>query len=401
MIDDNKKKETDKILESLRNKGYNIYRGAERPKELVTGRVPTGITAVDTALGGGLPKGMVTTIWGPFNCGKTWFCMEVAKKILKEGGQVLYIDLEGITPTFETIQRTIGINTDEIIILKATEYGDQIVDIVEDFLFDKKTKKPKNLIDLVIVDSISNIVTKANLDKADSKGSADGGKVGSHAKLMTDWLSRYYGRGACEGNQIVLLISQVRAYINTGGGKGAPEFIMSGGNAILHNSKVIIRFGKKNIWVDVKEKDSKAERKLVGHTVLLNIERNATTGLQGIKTEYAVKYGTGIDDADALVAKAMLPDWGYIVPTKTLEGKSKRGYFTIICPGLGDVEVKGKANLTSVVRSRIEISDILRSVLNGPKPLAPPSLIGVQYVISLDDEDVEDGTMTTSSEESE
>ncbi len=373
-----KRKAVDDMITTLQGKGIDIFRVADNPERTKVEYLPTGIDTVDAALGGGLAKGMVTTIWGPYNCGKTWFCMEVAKKVVEQGGQVLYIDMEGMTKTLDVIKETIGVGIEDIVVLSAAQYGDQIIDVVEGLLFDKKTKKPRNLIDLVIVDSISNIVPKSNLDKTDLKGAADGGKVGSHAKLMTDWLSRYYGRGVASGDQIVLLISQVRAAINTTGASHGPEYQMSGGNSILHNSKVIMKFGKKNTWVEVKSEGGKAERKLIGHTVMINAERNAVTGIQGTKAEYSVKYGVGIDDAEALVAKAQLPEWGYII-------SQKRGWFTIICPGLGDVEVKGKANLPNVVRARAEIGHSLRTALSGPKPLTPPALIGAPYNIDVTD----------------
>jgi len=384
MLDDKTKKERnkeinnliDKINERAGKKGAKhplIFRASERPDLITTEFISTTIPQVDEAFGGGIPKGIVTTFWGPYNCGKTFLAMRIAAEITKQGGNVLYVDLEGMGKSLDLFEKKLGLIKDQVFVLRANDYGDEVIDIIEALLFDLKTKSPKNLIDLVIVDSISNLAPKANTDKTDSDGAASGTKVGAHAKLMTDWLTRYYGRGVCSGDQAVILISQARAAINTTGGHG-PAFQATGGNSVLHNSRLMVKFARKVIYRLIKSK-----QEAVGQTIILTVDKNATTALIGKKVEYSVNYEADLDDVQSLIDK--MTEWGYI-----LSSTPKRGYYTIIIEGLGDVVVKGKDDLEKVVRTRLEVYDALKEIQKQGKPKVAPTLIGTEYNVYVDEE---------------
>lgn len=369
-----------KINESATKKGAKnplIFKAADRPDLITPEFITTGIMEVDEVFGGGVPKGIVTTFWGPYNCGKTFLAMRIASEITKQGGTVLYVDLEGMGQSLDLFEKKLGLIKEQVYVLRANDYGDEVVDAIEAFLYDSNTRSPRNLIDLVIVDSISNLAPKANTDKSDKDGAAGGTKVGAHAKLMTDWLNRYYGRGVVAGNQAVILISQARANISTTGGGHGPAYNPTGGNAVLHDSRLMVKFGKKPVY----RKNKQQELEAVGHIVKLTVEKNSITGYIGKKAEYTVVYEGDLDDIKSLVDK--MTEWGYI-----LSSVPKRGYYTIICPGLGDVVVKGKDELEKVIRARVEIYECLKNLTKLGKPRELPTLIGTEY--SVDDLDVEE-----------
>ena len=60
-------------------------------------RVPTGITAVDALLGGGLEPDGLTEVYGEGGSAKTILCLEAALRIARAGKWVLYIDTEGVS----------------------------------------------------------------------------------------------------------------------------------------------------------------------------------------------------------------------------------------------------------------------------------------------------------------
>ena len=73
--------------------------GASTSAHFLASAVPTGLTALDAHLGGGLPARAVTELVGPAGAGKTQLCLAVAAHALiagaAEGSRVLYVDTEG------------------------------------------------------------------------------------------------------------------------------------------------------------------------------------------------------------------------------------------------------------------------------------------------------------------
>jgi recombination protein RecA len=70
---------------------------AQLESVIVGGRVtgtpwPTGMPAVDAALGGGIPRGRITELTGPLAVGKTALLRQVVARVLHSGGWVAWID---------------------------------------------------------------------------------------------------------------------------------------------------------------------------------------------------------------------------------------------------------------------------------------------------------------------
>lgn len=63
----------------------------------VTGPIPTGCDPIDDLLGGGLPRGGATQIYGPPAAGKTNLALSAASGVAASGDSVLYIDTEGLS----------------------------------------------------------------------------------------------------------------------------------------------------------------------------------------------------------------------------------------------------------------------------------------------------------------
>jgi len=62
-----------------------------------TGRLATGIAALDTLLGGGVEVDAVTELFGEAGSGKTLLCLELAVRVARSDRWVLYIDTEGVS----------------------------------------------------------------------------------------------------------------------------------------------------------------------------------------------------------------------------------------------------------------------------------------------------------------
>src|SRR5205085_7823481 len=112
----------------------------------------TGSLAVDLALGvGGLPKGRIVEIYGPESSGKTTFCLSVIAEAQKRGGLAAFIDVEhALDPKYA---RVVGVNLDDLLVSQP--------DSGEDALRICETLVRSNALDVVVLDSVAALVTRA------------------------------------------------------------------------------------------------------------------------------------------------------------------------------------------------------------------------------------------------
>lgn len=64
----------------------------------VTGPIPIGCDPIDDLLGGGLPRGAATQIYGQPAAGKTNVALSAAVGVAAEGNTALVVDTEGLSP---------------------------------------------------------------------------------------------------------------------------------------------------------------------------------------------------------------------------------------------------------------------------------------------------------------
>src|SRR5438477_93247 len=59
--------------------------------------VALGCRALDDLLGGGVEEGCITLLHGEAGSGKTNFCLQLARNVVRAGRKVIYIDTEGVS----------------------------------------------------------------------------------------------------------------------------------------------------------------------------------------------------------------------------------------------------------------------------------------------------------------
>lgn len=193
-------KSLDAVLVEINKKfGSNTAQVASEAKGLDYIRIPTGIFALDLAVGGGygLPRGRVSLIVGEKSSGKTTVCKKTmatwqkycrfcnSEIYVNDNGKktctckkavpmkVVYIDGEG---TYDPVwARALGVNNEEVIMVQP-DYAEQAVDVAEALI---RTGE----VDLLIVDSIAGLVPSIEVE-----GSADDQNVGVHARLMNRFM---------------------------------------------------------------------------------------------------------------------------------------------------------------------------------------------------------------------
>ena len=182
----------------------------------------TGSLAVDLALGvGGLPKGRIIEIYGPESSGKTTFCLSVIAEAQKRGGLAAFIDVEhALDPKYA---RVVGVNLDDLLVSQP-DSGEDALNIMETLI-------RSNSIDVIVLDSVAALTTKAELD-----GQMGDATVGAQARLMSQAMRRLTAV-VSKTNCVCIFTNQIREKI--GVMFGNPE-TTPGGKALKFYASVRI-----------------------------------------------------------------------------------------------------------------------------------------------------------------
>ncbi|MDP9290890.1 MAG: recombinase RecA [Verrucomicrobiota bacterium] len=133
--------------------------------------IPTGNILIDRALGvGGFPRGRVVEIYGPESSGKTTLTLTVIAQAQKRGGLAAFIDVEhALDPQYAKL---LGVNLDDLLVSQPSS-GEEALRICE-------TLVRSNALDVIVLDSVAALVTKAELE-----GEIGDTTVGAQARLMS------------------------------------------------------------------------------------------------------------------------------------------------------------------------------------------------------------------------
>jgi recombination protein RecA len=149
----------------------SIMRLGDANSKLAVEVIPTGSIAIDTALGvGGFPRGRIVEIFGPESSGKTTLTLTVIAQAQRAGGVAAFIDVEhALDPSYA---RKLGVNMDELLVSQP-DSGEEALTIAETLI-------KSNAVDVVVLDSVAALITRAELE-----GQMGDATVGAQARLMS------------------------------------------------------------------------------------------------------------------------------------------------------------------------------------------------------------------------
>lgn len=205
----NKAKELMKEINELLGSGVVTMANDERLKIQY---IPTGILPIDHLLGGGIPRGRITELFGAYSTMKSYITLTTIAQAQKKGLVCALVDTEhAFDPDWA---KDAGVDT-ESLIYQTPETGEEAIDTIESLI--------RVGVGLVVWDSVAASLPQAEGNKRMSKESIQPARL---AAMMSAGMRKIT---AANRDTALLFVNQTR--VNVGVMFGDPE-VVAGGKAL-------------------------------------------------------------------------------------------------------------------------------------------------------------------------
>ncbi|NBO54514.1 MAG: hypothetical protein EBU84_07945 [Actinobacteria bacterium] len=217
-------------------------------KRLQVRYIPTGVLPIDHLLGGGIPRGRVTEIFGAYSTLKSYITLSTIAQAQKEGITCALVDTEhAFEPDWA---EGIGVDTDQLI-YQTPETGEEAVDTIEVLI--------RSGTGLVVWDSIAATLPQSEGTKRMSKENIQPARL---AALMSAAMRRIT---AANRDTALLFVNQTR--VNVGQMFGDPE-VVAGGKALPYYASYRIALRKAGKVKDTVDSYDSEGKKIKSNVVI-------------------------------------------------------------------------------------------------------------------------------------
>ena len=275
-------KKKDKLREIVReiNKkfGKNSIRFAseEENKE----KLPFGVREIDEFIGGGIPIGRFTILYGAPSTGKSTLAYTQITTLQKLGKQCVLIDMEH---SFEKeYASSLGVDVENLLLLTATT-AEEVMDMVI------KLSKEK-VVDYVVLDSLQSLAPRDEMEtKSGKEVSMTEEQMALFARKMGKFL-RVVSPFVYKGKIGFLFIGQTRM---TGLGTFFAKEGLSSGFSLKHWASLILHL-RKGQSSDAPTEKVNGKKVKVGFDCVIKIEKTKLSGSQPEGSELHIPFYYGI-----------------------------------------------------------------------------------------------------------
>ncbi|MCD8345880.1 MAG: recombinase RecA [Oscillospiraceae bacterium] len=337
--------------------------------------IPTGSMTLDMALGiGGVPRGRIVEIFGPESSGKTTVALSIIAEAQKLGGEVAFIDVEhALDPTYAA---ALGVDIDSMLVSQP-DSGEQALEIAEALV-------RSGAIDVIVLDSVAAMVTKAEID-----GEMGDTHVGQLARLMSQAM-RKLTSVISKSNCVAIFINQIREKI--GVIYGNPE-TTPGGRALKFYASVRI---------DVRKGEAiKNGTEVIGNRTRCKVVKNKVAP-PFKEAEFDMIFGKGISRIGEVVDVAVELDiihkagaWFSYNGEKIGQGREKTKEYLLANPDImQEVEdkIKEQRSNVSMLSGRNKKEAALREAADTAQSSEAPTPKPTSAIVEPDEEDFEEFT---------
>ncbi len=239
--------------------------------------IPTGLF-VDKLSGiGGIPRGVITEIFGDESIGKSSLCAQVVAAAQRQGLRCLWADVEwSYSPRYG---QELGVDNGKLGVLRS-RMAEDILDAIEE-------AADSGDWDLIVVDSIGGILPRAEAEKG-----AEGKTIGGQAGLIAKFCRKVVP--ALQIKNVALVVIN-HSFVDIMSGK----LLTSGGKKLRYHKSLSIRLKAKQ-GVSLKQGDRK-----VGKVVIGEVKKNKLAATEGMELDGTLVFGTGFSAGADLLADAI------------------------------------------------------------------------------------------------